>query len=153
MTKVYCVDTSVVIDAGERHYPIDVFPAFWERLDKMISDGRLKAPKTLIDELEQKDDSWRKWVYDRQSAMIWPVDEPLQKAMTNVMTVYAGSVANLDSIKGDPFFIAASITYGATLITSERPKGGGVKIPRICEQMNVKWCSLLGMLRVEGWKF
>ncbi|GMV31986.1 MAG: hypothetical protein AMXMBFR59_41110 [Rhodanobacteraceae bacterium] len=153
MTIVYCVDTSVVIDAGERHYPIDVFPAFWDRLDVLISAGRLKAPKTLIDELEQKDDAWRKWVYDRQTTMIWPIDGSIQSAVSNVMTVYASKVANVDSIKGDPFFIAASMAYGATLITSEQPKGGGIKIPNICNQMQVKWCSLLGMLRTEGWKF
>jgi len=51
---VYCIDTSTMIDAGERYYPIDIFPGFWERLDGLVDAGRLKAPATLIDERKRK---------------------------------------------------------------------------------------------------
>jgi hypothetical protein len=136
----YCIDSSSVIDAGERHYPIDVFPGFWDRLDAMIGDGMLKAPETLITELEEKDDTWRNWVYDRKHAMILKIDEPIQQAMGNVMNVYAANASNLNSVKGDPWFVASSLVYGFTLITSEKPKKGGVKIPKVCDELGVKWC-------------
>ena len=84
---IYCIDTSTIIDAGERYYPIDIFPAFWEKLDGLIQAGRLKAPQTLIDELENKDDAWREWVYSRKSIMIWPIDEPIQTARSRGMPV------------------------------------------------------------------
>jgi hypothetical protein len=150
---VYCIDTSAVIDAGERYYPIDVFPGFWDKLDNLIQVGRLKAPQTLIDELEAKDDAWRQWVYDRRELMIWSIDEPIQVALSKVMPIYASVVANLDSIKGDPFFVAAAMAKGATLITSEKPKKGNVKIPRICESLGVKWSPMLDVVRTERWRF
>jgi hypothetical protein len=150
---IYCIDTSTVIDAGERHYPIDVFPAFWEKLDGLIAAGRLKAPETLIDEREAKDDSWRDWVYARREAMIWPIDESIQRALSKVMPVYAANVTSLDSIKGDPFFVAAAMARNATLITSEKPRKGNVKIPRICEALGVRWSTLLDVVRVEAWRF
>ncbi|MGY8903886.1 MAG: DUF4411 family protein [Burkholderiales bacterium] len=149
----YCIDTSTIIDAGERYYPIDVFPAFWDRLDALIQAGRLRAPQTLIDELEAKDDAWREWVYSRRDAMIWPIDDAIQTAMAQVMPIYAAMVTNLNSIKGDPFFIAASIAKNATLITSEKPIKGNIKIPRICEQLGVAWSPLLTVVRTEGWRF
>jgi hypothetical protein len=153
MTTIYCIDTSTVIDAGERYYPIDIFPAFWDKLDGLIQAGRLKAPQTLIDELEAKDDAWRAWVYERREQMIWAIDEPIQEALFKVMPVYAGVVANLDSIKGDPFFVAAALAKGATLITSEKPKKGNVKIPRICDSLGVAWSPLLDVVRAERWRF
>ena len=153
MSSVYCVDTSAIIDAGERYYPIDIFPAFWDKLDGLIEAGRLKAPQTLIEELESKDDAWRAWVYERRDAMIWPIDEAIQDALARVMPVYASAVLNLDSIKGDPFFVAAAMANNATLITSEKPKKGNVKIPRICDALGVKWSPMLDVVRAEGWRF
>lgn len=150
---VYCIDTSTIIDAGERYYPIDVFPGFWEKLDKLIIAGRLKAPETLIDELEGKADDWRQWVYDRRDAMIWEIDPVIQHAMSVVMPVYAANTKNLDSVKGDPFFIAAAMAHSACLITSEQPRRGGVKIPKICDALAVKWAPLLAVVRTEGWTF
>ncbi|MBK7548408.1 MAG: DUF4411 family protein [Burkholderiaceae bacterium] len=150
---IYCIDTSTIIDAGERYYPIDIFPAFWEKLDGLIQAGRLKAPQTLIDELENKDDAWREWVYSRKSIMIWPIDEPIQTAMSRVMPVYVETISNLNSVKGDPFFIAASIAHHATLITSEKLIRGSIKIPKICDRLGVKWSPLLNVVRAEGWQF
>ena len=126
MTVVYCIDTSSMIDAGERYYPIDVFPGFWDKLDTLIQSGRLKAPKTLLDELEGKDEKWREWVYARADKMIWPIDAAIQAALHQVMPIYAANVTNVNSIKGDPFFVAASLAFKATLITSEKksaPRG------------------------------
>ena len=150
---IYCIDTSTMIDAGERHYPIDVFPGFWEKLDDLIESNRLKAPKTLLDELEGKDDKWRDWVYERAEKMILPMDEAIQAAMRTVMPVYAANVTNPDSIKGDPFFIAASMAFGATLITSEKARKGGAKIPKICAELGVAWVTLVDASRAEGWRF
>ena len=46
---IYCIDTSAMIDAGLRYYPADLFPIFWERMDALADEGRLKAPPTLIE--------------------------------------------------------------------------------------------------------
>jgi hypothetical protein len=153
MTVTYCIDTSAVIDAGERYYPIDIFPAFWERLDGLIQAGRLKAPQTLVDELEAKDDAWRDWVYKRREHMIWSIDETIQTALSQVMVVYEAVVPHLSSIKGDPFFVAAAMAKSATLITSEKLKKGPVKLPQVCECLGVKWCPMLDVVRAEGWRF
>ena len=39
----YCIDTSAILDGWVRNYPRDVFPTLWDKLEKMIVDGRLEA--------------------------------------------------------------------------------------------------------------
>ena len=85
--------------------------------------------------------------------MIWPIDDAIQAAMTQVMPIYVANVSNVNSIKGDPFFIAAAIAKKATLITSEKLIKGNIKIPKICDNLGVAWSPLLGLVRAEGWRF
>ena len=37
----YSFDTSAPIDGIERFYPIEIFPALWNRIDDLIKTGRL----------------------------------------------------------------------------------------------------------------
>ncbi len=99
---VYCIDSSTMIDAGERYYPSDIFSSFWDKLDGLVDEGRLKAPETLISELQEKDDAWRDWVYQRKAKMIWDIDPAIQAIMSDaVMPAYTKCTNKLDSITGD----------------------------------------------------
>jgi hypothetical protein len=89
----YCIDTNVFIDAGERYYPIDIVPGFWENVDGLIAADRMKAPEMLIEELERKDDAWRQWVYERKETLIVPMDLPQIEAVRQVMAVYAAEAS------------------------------------------------------------
>lgn len=156
MSIIYCIDSCSFIDAGERYYPQDIFPAFWERLEALLDSGRLKAPLTLLEELKGKDDAWRDWVYDREEKLIIPPDEPLFEAVKDVVAQYQmqnPSQFNPDKLTGDPFFIALAKCNGMTLITTEQSRPGGFRIPAICRPLNIQTTTLLGMIRQEGWSF
>lgn len=148
----YCIDTSVFIDAGERYYPSDIVPGFWKNLDALIQAGRLKGPEMLIEELERKDDEWRHWVYARKEAMIVPMDSGQLAAVRDVVAVYAAAGIDANRITGDPFFIALALAQGLTLVTSEKPRRGGAKIPKICTALGVPSINLLDLMRREGWR-
>ena len=149
----YCIDTSTVIDAGERYYPVDVFPGFWTNLDQLAQAGRLRAPDTLIDELQQKSDAWRQWVYDRQHLIILPVDDQVTAHMAAIVTAYKAAHVDPGRLTGDPFFIATALEHDLVLITSEKTRPGGAKIPAICKAVGVTPISLMQMCRAEGWQF
>jgi len=86
--------------------------------------------------------------------MIWDIDQEIQEAMSaSVMPAYVAATTKLDSISGDPFFIAAALVKGASLVTSEQPRKGNVKIPKLCDSLGVLWTPLLNVVRTEGWKF
>jgi len=151
--KKYCIDTSSFIDAGERYYPPDVFPGFWENMQGLISSGRLRAPDTLLDELKKKDDAWRQWVYQREANLIITIDGAILALIPDVLAIYKSEGVSTDNITGDPFFIATAKVHDLTLITSEKQRQGGAKIPAICSKFDVKTTGLVEMLRNEGWKF
>jgi hypothetical protein len=142
-----------MIDAGFRHYPSDLFPAFWEKMDSLASEGRLKAPPELIEELGQRDEEWRQWVYEREEQIIVPPDAAYVAAIRKVVTTYVAMGVDPAKLTGDPFFIALSLTGGMTLLTSEKPGKGAVKIPKVSEALGVKTITLLAFMRAEGWRF
>lgn len=148
----YCIDTNILIDAGERYYPPDIVPGFWKNLDELIDAGRLKAPEMLIEELERKDDDWRQWVYDRKDKLIVPMDMPQVDALKRVMTVYQAQSSNISRVTGDPFFVSLALAQGLTVVTSESERKGKVKIPKICDALGVKSINLLEMMRRENWR-
>lgn len=148
----YCIDTNIFIDAGERYYPPDIVPGFWENLDGLIGAGRLKAPEMLIEELERKDDDWRQWVYARKETLIVPMDLPQVEAVKRVMAIYQAQSSNVSRVTGDPFFIALALAQGLTVVTSESERKGKVKIPKICAALGVPSISLLELMRRENWR-
>lgn len=156
MSVIYCIDSCSFIDAGERYYPQDIFPAFWDRLEALLDAGRLKAPVTLLEELQRKDDDWREWVYARQEKLIVPPDAQLFDVVKEVVAQYQAQNPpqfNPDRLTGDPFFIALAKCQGMTLITTEQSRAGGFRIPAICRPLGVKTTTLLDMIRQEGWRF
>jgi 5'(3')-deoxyribonucleotidase len=152
----YCIDTCAIVDAGERYYPIDIFPSFWQNLDALAQSGRLKAPEMLITELAQKTDSWRDWVYLRSSNILIPHDRIFFAHVKNIVSIYEqanNGQFNIEKIGGDPFFIAFAKQHNLTLITVENSRPGGFRIPSISKQAGVKTINLLGLNRSEGWTF
>ena len=72
----YCIDTSCLIAAWEERYPPENFPKFWNYLDQLISDGRVRAPAAVLDETEKKSKELHVWLKDRpkQVSAGWPTD-------------------------------------------------------------------------------
>lgn len=151
----YVFDSSAIIDAGERYYPIDVFESFWTRMDGLILTGDIIAPEFLIDELAKKDDSWRDWVYERRDQIIVPMDADILNAVSEVMTSFPGLVdVNKNRSGGDPFFIALAKVTGATLVTGEKSGSPSKpRIPDVCTAMRIPHTNILGFIRAEAWKF
>lgn len=149
----YCIDTSAMIDAGLRNYPVDLFPALWKKIDGLVAAGRLKAPPMLIEELSKQDEAWKDWVYQRQSAIIVQPDNDFIANMKHVVRTYTQLGADATKLTGDPFFITLALTKGQILLTSEKPGKGPVKIPVVCNALGVTTINLLGLMRRESWTF
>jgi hypothetical protein len=57
----YSFDTSALIDGVERFYPIANFPALWEKIDELISDGRLHVSEEAWSEAVSVDSVLKEW--------------------------------------------------------------------------------------------
>lgn len=152
--STYVFDSSAIIDAGERYYPIDVFPSFWNRMEGLVNAGSFLAPEFLIDELAKKDDSWRDWVYHRRDAIIVPMDEKILEAVREIMADFP-MLVDVDKNRsgGDPFFIALAKVTGSVLVTGEKSKPSRPRIPDVCEAMNIPYINVLSLIRAENWQF
>lgn len=136
MAALDSFDTSAFVNPFRRYYPFDVFPSFWNHLEKLIADGSIIATEIVRDELEQKDDELTEWARN-QSGLFVPVDYEQQLAVAAVVNRFPKWV-DADSAKnqGDPFVVALAICAKLTVVSDE---GNGSEahptIPFACGQM------------------
>jgi len=151
----YSVDTSAILDGWRRHYPLDVFPGVWQRLDELIDDGSLRATEEVLVELERKDDEVHAWALKRHHLFV-PIDDRIQDV---VAAILAGHERLLDTRSGrsaaDPFVIALAEIEGSVVVTGERATNSldRPNIPDVCNARGLRAISLLQLLREERWRF
>lgn len=151
----YSTDTSAILDGWRRNYPPDVFPAWWERVEEAIADGRLRATEEVLVELERKDDEVYAWA-KKHAGLFVAIDEAIQEAVTRILDQHEKLLdtrANRSS--ADPFVIALAQVNGCAVVTGEQATGSLTRphIPDVCTALNVPVMTVLDVARAEGWRF
>jgi hypothetical protein len=150
----YSIDSSSLMHGWHRYYRPKNFGKFWERLDKLAVDGRLRASIEVLHELEKKEDELFAWAKERRDNLFVQIDDPCQRAMKGIMLRHPRLV---DTAKGrsggDPFVIALATTSNPfmTVVTEEKP--GKTKIPDVCVAEKVPWMGLADLIEAENWQF
>ena len=150
----YCVDTSALIDL-KKTYPRNIFPSLWENFEKLISEGRIIAPREVLKELEQyadKTDVLLKWV-KKNKKMFKDLDEAQLQHVSNILSNHPNFAnAGKQGPHADPFIVALAISEGCSVITQESQTKVD-KIPDICRKYDIKSLSLIGFFTEQKWKF
>jgi hypothetical protein len=149
----YSLDTSGFLDAWVRHYPRDVFPGIWGRLDHAAEDGTLLASDEVLRELEKKDDGAFGWM-KAHPAMVVPIDTDIEAAVIDLMMRYPRLVDTKKGRSGgDPFVIAVAQVRGLTVITGEYATGKteAPRIPDVCKEIGVPCIRMLEFFRQQQW--
>lgn len=151
----YSLDTSVLIESWNRLYPIDVFPSFWERLQKAIEDEVVIASVEVHLEIKKKDDELAKWVKER-ATLFHEIDDETQDCVSEIMARYPKLVdARTSKSAGDPWVIALAKSHDTPLVvvTHETPSGPEKpKIPYVCGSEGIRCITVLAFIRELGWK-
>ena len=150
----FSLDTSALLDAWVRYYPLDVFPTLWEKIDQASRDGRIYVVEEVVAELKRKDDGIYEWVKKRES-MIVSIDEELQRAVVEIMGKYPKLVDTRKNRSGcDPWVIALAKSRGLILVTAE--KSGGTlsrpRIPDVCSGLGIPCVDVIEFFRRQGWR-
>lgn len=151
----YSIDTSAIIHAWRRAYPPEVFPALWQRIDRLIDEAQLIATEEVLAELERVDDEVHQWARQRR-AMFVPTDEEIQRAVQEILQSHRGLVDPARPRLGaDPFVMALARLRACTVVTQETPTGHPtrLKIPDVCRALGIPWMNLLQFIRQQGWVF
>ena len=102
----YCVDTSGWLDGWQRHYPQDVFPTLWSKLDTLVAAGEIVSSEEVYLELQRKSDDLHDWIKLRKQMLV-PLDEGIQIRAATLLSEYPRLVDTLRGrSKADPFVIA-----------------------------------------------
>lgn len=152
--RVYCVDTSSMLDAWRRHYPSDIFVGFWDDLQTLINQGKVIAPEQVLDELGKKDDEVAEWARQQRDLFV-PYDRDLEEHVIHIMGTYPLMVKNTKGKHAaDPFVIALARSRGCFLVSEEQH--GSIdkpKIPDVCQAEKIRCIRLLDLIRHERWRY
>ncbi|MDP9355855.1 MAG: DUF4411 family protein [Chloroflexota bacterium] len=151
---VYCVDTSVFLDAYTRHYQPVIFKTFWVKMDELIEDKRIVAPKQVLEELEDIHDDVFAWAKARGHMFVQPDMYQMIEARNIVITFQ--NLAKQDPRKNyaDPFVVALAKSRGHVVVAQElRGSIKDPKIPFICRHFKIPCYTLFEMMKHEGWEF
>jgi len=144
----YCVDTSGWLDGWQRHYPPDVFPTLWTKLDGVVTQGEIISSEEVYVELKRKADDLHEWVQARKQMLV-PLDEAIQLRATELLGEFPRLVDTLrNRSKADPFVIATAIERTAVVVTGEGP--GSLekpRIPTVCQVRGIRCITFLQMIR------
>ena len=153
---MFVIDTSSILHAWRRDYPPDTFPSLWERLEQLARDGILVAPSEVLLELERGGDDVHEWA--RAQDLFVEPDTDAQARVTEIVDRWPNFVPDdsHDGIWADPYVVALAAVRTATVVSGEDMAPDNArrpKIPNVCRDLGIPHCTLLGLLRSQGWTF
>ena len=147
------------IEGKKGPYGFDIAPRFWELIDEMIEGGRIACPTRVLRELLDGQDDLSAWAREsRNSGLFIEADPAVQEASAQVIqfvaTHYPDNQARRRFLdRADPWVIAHARVDGGTVVTSENRVPDNslqVKIPNVCDQLQVRSINVYQMLRELG---
>lgn len=157
---VYCIDANILIQAWQKYYSPEICPSYWEVLNDLGKKGVIFIPELVYEEIEKGEDNLFEWLKNS--------DIPIRKIDGEVTSclkeIYASNPSHKYLVssngvhsKADPWVIAHAIKENAVVVTKETKdyfkKQTKIKIPHVCDNMNVKWIDDFKFIRNLNIKF
>ena len=145
---MYLFDANVLITASNMYYPLDGVPEFWEWIDYHATNGRIKLPDEVLDEVlagSKKEDALLDWMTAHKEVL--RLKEKVDPSLVNKVVTegYAPDLTDdeLIEIGQDPFLIAYALTKTAERcvitveVSSPSKKRQNRKVPDVCNNLGV----------------
>jgi hypothetical protein len=159
---IYCIDASSLIDL-KHFYRREVFSALWEKVEELVSAGRLTAPDEVFQEIKD-DDILGPWAKTHKK-MFRKLDQEQMDAAKEVASRFPRlAKPGRFGPAADPFVVALAqlenrrlsgslLAFGSicVVVTNERRDPG--KIPAACAHYKLTCMALVDLFQREGWKF
>lgn len=151
----YTLDTNILILLG-RHYPRELFPSIWERLETGVTVGRICICYAVLDELDRGDDTLHDWAKHLTGFVCDPGARDVQVA-TAISRKYPEWVRE-EKNAADPWVVAHGNAHARVVVSEEKVAGPGViaknqKIPNVATEFGVEALRFFDWLKAEGWTF
>lgn len=160
---MYLLDSNILKEAKNRYYGFAICPGFWEWLRRGSGSALLGSVSKIRDEINDGDeeDELRVWINDGRPLEFFAPDAETIAAMKEVTRwVMAQDYDEKNRAgffaKADPLLVAYAMAHQCTVVTHESyvpSNSRKVKIPNVCEAMEVEWINCFEMLRNEKASF
>jgi rRNA-processing protein FCF1 len=160
--KKYCLDANVLIQAWQKYYSPKVCPSYWDILNSLGTQNKIFIPEAVYDEIVRTEDDLSKWL-KASDIPIKKIDENVTKCLQGIYSSDPNHKFLVDNTKArslaDPWVIAHAINENAIVVTKEEKvtalnrKPNKVKIPHVCDNMNVSWMNDFQMISELGIRF
>jgi hypothetical protein len=160
--NVYIIDSSSLIELN-KHHAMDVFVSVWKNISELIKNDKFIAPREVLKEIENFDDSLAKWAKKQKKLFKNPTTRQIE-IVQEILREYP-SIVNIDAKhSADPWVIALAIEQSTNpqqtlfqikriVVTEEKLRGNKVRIPYICQNKKIESIDVVDLFRTEGWKF
>ena len=158
----YLLDANIFIAAWRDHYPIDLYPGFWECLQRFRYEDRLLSVDRVREEINSPDGlvTWLKlhWrdafalTTDPQTASVFSQMQIWVQANDQFLPAAKHEFASA----ADGWLAAYAKVHGTVLVTNEVFDPNvkrRVPLPNLCRQFDVAYCNTIDMLRGLGVTF
>lgn len=156
----YCIDACALLDfwgsipGYSRAYDVNVshFQKLWKHIASEVDKGVIIIPKVIFNEvIKVINKEFKGWLDERKNFCVDDEDAQNELAeIVNRLPIYITTKASLH----DAIFVATAKKRGLTVITSERKSfpvsEQNPKIPNVCEEVKVKWLSLVDYFKQAG---
>ena len=161
----YLLDSNFFITAHRYHYPFDVVPSFWLRVQDLASRGIIGSIDKVAKEIKHGNDVLKDWIDDNlppgffidSSVFIGEYAQIAQWAAVRSSHYSQGALAEfLDADEADAWLIAGAMHGSQTLVTNEvsNPQMKiRIAIPEPCNHFGVSFCNAINMFRNLGVTF
>ena len=157
----YLVDSNVLIEAKNRHYPLDVVPAFWDWIKAGHAKGLVYSVPEVRDEIEAGKDELSSWIKSLPRSFWRPTTTGVVGSLSTVASWVTSEPRWAQAAKdefldaADYPLIAHALADGLTVVTHENGLGAikRVKIPDVCDHFRVGYTLPWTMLRAESARF
>ncbi|MEL7353333.1 MAG: DUF4411 family protein [Cyanobacteria bacterium P01_A01_bin.116] len=157
----YLLDSNIFIQAKNEYYGFDLCPGFWAWLKQQNEIGTVWSIVPVKEELVRGADELAQWVRDEGNMLFKPMDSTASNAMVEVSNWVQQGDYRSDAKRSflscaDPFLIAFAKAHDYVVVSHETLVGSGrkrVKIPAVCQALDVSYMRTFEMLRAEEASF
>lgn len=160
----YLLDADVLIRAKREHYRFATFPCFWDFVLARVMEGTIRSVQAVKRDLEEKEDDLTAWIASAcpDYMFVGPDDGTISALATVSKWAMAPErpyrlAAREEFLSvSDSLLVAHALAHGHTVVTHEKPSPESkkkIKIPDVCNALDVAWLDCYAMLEAIGAKF
>ena len=154
---MYVFDSGAFIELF-RYYYADTIKSLWDKFDELIETRKIISVMEVKRELEDYDDRLANWVKNHNYVFL----KPNQEEVDVIKHIYSNrnfeyNIKMKDKMhycsEADPFVVAKAKIMGYKVVSTERYKNNGAKVPNLCEYEGVEHLSVEDFMKNEKWHF